>query len=661
MEDRVIYGNLQIPSMIKRAWSCFVDSGKITEDINPSVAASWQKCKNYGVDPRKPSPVPLDYKLLEKRRSACRELLDITVPLMEKLFILVKDSADIMTLHDREGYLVYFAAQENAFTSWEYCCQVSGMRWSDDTIGTTSVSIAMATDAPAQVIGAEHYYEGQHTVSCYAAPIHDNTGVIIGFLNITCPLEKSNEYLLALISYGAFSIENQLGLQNAYGMIDQTLEMITEALLIFDHRFRVIQGSTYFCELFSVSHRDLIGMDIYSILDIPDLKNRILESDGAFSFSEVNCRLPGRMIPCSLKVTPMRKASKLIGVILLFQESRVINKMVNMIAGNKARYTFGDIITADPQILQIMNLMKNIAATDEGILIEGESGTGKELFAHALHSCSNRKNSPFIVVNCASLPRDLMESELFGYEKGAFTGALTGGNPGKFELANGGTIFLDEIGELPIEIQSKLLRVLDNHRISRIGGRAERLLDIRIIAATNRNLAIEVQKRCFREDLYYRLNIFKFHIPALRERKKDIPILVHYFVNQLNQKGNTYFKQVSPDFIEELQTYSWPGNVRELQNIVVRSFYCCDRKIIDRRYLVEYMSSEQKENFENKADIETAPAASFEDIKRQYLVQAIRDQGGSVMAAAEKLGISKATIYRHIHKYDINLKELLQT
>jgi transcriptional regulator with PAS, ATPase and Fis domain len=254
---------------------------------------------------------------------------------------------------------------------------------------------------------------------------------------------------------------------------------------------------------------------------------------------------------------------------------------------------------------------------------------------------------------------------LFGYEKGAFTGALNDGHSGKFELAHGGTIFLDEIGELPIEIQSKLLRILDTHRVMRIGGKAEKLLDIRIIVATNRDLLQEVKTQRFREDLYYRLNIFKFSIPPLRNRPGDITMLVNHFVEQLNEKENhIHPKSISEEFLRALRKHSWPGNVRELQNVVVRAYYCCGtRTVIGRECLADnFLYQQDTERVEESARFDgaskTVSYQSLRQLERQYLVQTIQEQGGNVMAAAKKLGMSKATIYRHIHKYAIDLKTL---
>lgn len=240
---------------------------------------------------------------------------------------------------------------------------------------------------------------------------------------------------------------------------------------------------------------------------------------------------------------PVKLQDSIIGAIISIRDTRHIHKLVNNVVGYKASYTFDDIITKNQKMKSIIELAKKASESDCSILIDGNSGTGKELFAQAIHNHSNRCHGPFVAVNCAAIPRELVESELFGYEKGAFTGASKGGYPGKFELADGGTIFLDEIGELPLDIQSKLLRVLDNLKIMRVGGTHEKKIDIRVLAATNRNLSEEVSNKNFRGDLYYRLNVINVHLIPLKDRVEDVEALTNCFVDKLNIKNPGNFKK----------------------------------------------------------------------------------------------------------------------
>lgn len=331
--------------------------------------------------------------------------------------------------------------------------------------------------------------------------------------------------------------------------------------------------------------------------------------------------------------------------------------------GYKAVYDFDDIITKDNKMNKIIEYAKKAAYTDCNILLEGASGTGKEVFAQAIHKHSKRPNGPFVAINCAAIPKELIESELFGYEKGAFTGACKDGYAGKFELASGGTLFLDEIGELPLELQSKLLRVLDNRKIVRVGGIYERDLDVRIISATNRTLSSEVNKKNFRNDLYYRLNVISIHLMQLKDRKDDIELFMSYFIDKLNYNNGPKIKKVSDTYIKRIREYNWPGNIREIRNVVERSYYLCDGDTITDEYLpnniLQYKAKEDKadkkvEYAVNKKILN--PVIPFEDVERECILNAILYCEGNITKAAELLKIGRATIYRKIQKYNLHEK-----
>jgi len=286
--------------------------------------------------------------------------------------------------------------------------------------------------------------------------------------------------------------------------------------------------------------------------------------------------------------------------------------------------------------------------------IEGPSGTGKELLVQSIHNASHRKNGPFIAVNCAALPMELVESELFGYEKGSFTGALSTGKAGKFELADGGTIFLDEIGEMPLDMQGKLLRVLDSHKIARIGGKTEKLLNIRVIAATNRDLKEEVKNKNFREDLYYRLNVLYFKLPSLAERRVDIPYLVQHFLNRLNLENPNKQVDIDDNAMKLLSMYDWPGNIRELQNCIYRAYYICKDNLITTSDLPENI-----QEINNNLDFNSTTSDIFEQTERALIVEALKQAKGKVSVACEKTGIPKTTMYRKIKAYKIHKSEYI--
>jgi DNA-binding NtrC family response regulator/ABC-type branched-subunit amino acid transport system substrate-binding protein len=336
---------------------------------------------------------------------------------------------------------------------------------------------------------------------------------------------------------------------------------------------------------------------------------------------------------------------------------------------------FRSLVGANEKFVKCIHLAKIAARTSSNVLITGETGTGKELFARAIHATSSRKNHPFIPVNCATLPRDLIGSELFGYEEGAFTGAKKGGKAGKFEVANGGTLFLDEIGDMPNDMQAHLLRAIEEREIYKIGGTEPIRLDVRLIAATNKDLLQEATKGgTFRRDLYYRLNVFHINLPNLCDRIDDIHLLADYFLHHLCCKNAT-IKEFAPETLKVLESYSWPGNVRELSNLTERSFYLSmDSKVIRCDHLPDYIINPQPEPEKDKIYKYSTPIGNFDSRylvpthgfpksvvpirknEEQYLKQILSRCGYNISRTASLLGISRSTLYRKISRYKIKIK-----
>ncbi|MCL2318779.1 MAG: sigma 54-interacting transcriptional regulator [Treponema sp.] len=309
------------------------------------------------------------------------------------------------------------------------------------------------------------------------------------------------------------------------------------------------------------------------------------------------------------------------------------------------------IIGTGSAMRRVYETILQVAPSDATVLILGESGTGKELAAAELHRLSRRAEAPLIKVGCAALPESVIESELFGHEKGAFTGALSL-RKGRFELAQGGTIFLDEIGEIPPQVQVKLLRVLQERELERVGGSTPIKVDVRIIAATNRNLEDEVKAGRFREDLYYRLNVFPIQIPPLRERKSDITLLADHFAEKYAQKNNKIIKRISTPAIDLLTSYSWPGNVRELENCMERAVILSTDMVIHSYHLPPTLQSAVSTNTEPAATLE----AALSRLEKELIVEALKISGGNMAAAARSLGITERQMGLRVHHYGIRAK-----
>ena len=321
------------------------------------------------------------------------------------------------------------------------------------------------------------------------------------------------------------------------------------------------------------------------------------------------------------------------------------------------RYTFQDMVSKNPQMHRVFDLIKKVSSTKSNVLIIGETGTGKELIARAIHNLSNRRDKPFIPVDCASLTESLLESELFGHIKGAFTGAISD-KKGLLEAANGGTVFLDEIGHISLSIQTKLLRVLQDGVIKRVGDTTFKKVDVRIISATNEDLEGLVKEKKFREDLYYRLNVVPVVLPPLRERKEDIPLLVEYFINKYNSLEKKNLKGINSDALKLLMNYSWPGNIRELENIVHRAVVMEKSEYIRVEDLPselrEVKTAEERDLCIRSSDFRKARRLAIEAFEKRFLIEALKRNKGNVSRTAKEINLDRRNLQRKLKFYKIN-------
>ncbi len=333
-----------------------------------------------------------------------------------------------------------------------------------------------------------------------------------------------------------------------------------------------------------------------------------------------------------------------------------VSRLQNQLRG---KYEHVNIIGNSPKMKEVYRALDRVIESDVTVIIRGESGTGKELLARAIHFNGPRKDGPFVAVNCAAIPESLLESELFGHERGSFTGAVAR-RVGKFEQAHRGTLFLDEIGEMSRATQAKILRVLQEKRIERIGSTKSIPVDVRVISATNKNLEEEVKKGRFREDLYYRISVYPIHLPPLRERREDIPQLVAHFLQKFNKKLRRKIKRVSDRALEHLMNYRWPGNVRELENVMERSMLNCSGEVLLPEHLPITVTAYEMEALNNgfRIDFQRAIALakeipSWEDVEREVCRLALKLTNHNISEAASRLGIGRTTLYRKLKKYNL--------
>ncbi|MCG7337215.1 sigma 54-interacting transcriptional regulator [Sporosarcina sp. ACRSM] len=432
----------------------------------------------------------------------------------------------------------------------------------------------------------------------------------------------------------------------------QISDVVKEGYFTINQYGEVMYLNTFGAKILGIKDpSEVEGTPLSTMIDFHEQLFSVIQTGKGWIDKEFFISSKGKMqrhlILSAIPIIDDRK--RLVGAIFPFREMKTLRNMVADYVGKKGLFQFADILYTSKKMENLIQLSKAAAITESSILIEGESGTGKELLAQAIHSHSNRKQNPFIVIDCSSIPRDLAESELFGYVEGAFTGARKGGKLGKFELANEGTVFLDEIGELPLELQAKLLRVIQSRTIMRVGGTDEIPIDFRVIAATNRNLEQEVNDGNFRLDLFYRLNVLHLTVPPLRDRPEDINVLAHNMLEKIARKRNKSAPSISPEIMNVLQTYSWTGNIRELENVMERCYLLAEDRIewehLPDRLLKERQTKRLYGNMYR--------GNLLQENEYELIAKMLEQTNGNKSLTAEKLGISRSTLYDKLRRYNI--------
>jgi PAS domain S-box-containing protein len=406
-------------------------------------------------------------------------------------------------------------------------------------------------------------------------------------------------------------------------------------------------------EITGFSNREAIGHHCFDVFraDICQsrcaLKETLKTKQEIINLPATILRKGGQKVPISVSTAVLKnERGQIIGGVETFRDLSAIEELKKELS---QKYTLGDIISKNHLIHDLFNILPNIAESESTVLIQGASGTGKELFAKAIHNLSQRKAKPFVKVNCGALPDTLLESELFGYVKGAFTDAKKD-KPGRFALANGGTIFLDEVGDMSPSLQVKLLRVLQEKEYEPLGATDPRKTDVRVIAATNKDLSTLVKEAKFRDDLYYRLNVVKIDLPPLSQRREDIPILIDAFIQKFNAKMGKQITGVSDQAVRLLLNYDYPGNVRELENIIEHAFVLCGSDRIDLNCLPKELTEGQEEMPPSSPLKEEMP---FRKAEAEIIERTLKKHGGNRAKTARELGIERTTLWRKIRKYKL--------
>lgn len=477
-------------------------------------------------------------------------------------------------------------------------------------------------------------------------------------------LARQNEILGFLEQMGQLIVytvaEKEIGqrLLQTMGELQATINSVHYGIVTCDARGKVTHCNNPASSLLGLTEEKIVGQDICTMLPRCTTISKVLERKENAWEQEWKGNVQGRWVHFVISGQPILGPSgSADGGVFVLQDIKGVHRLVHQISGQEIEYTLDDIIGVSSEVEVLRQQIAAIAPSSSTVLITGESGTGKELVARALHALSPRRHKPFVAINCCAIPDTLLESELFGYEEGAFTGAKRGGKAGKFELANGGTLFLDEIGDMPMYLQAKLLRVLQERAIERIGGAHPVPLEVRVIAATNQDLEAKIRNNEFREDLFYRINVIPLFIPPLRERKSDILPLASHFMRKYQKILRKHIQGIAPEFQETILEYEWPGNVRELENAVEYAVNVETGPVLTRNSLPQRIRDAigQSNNGLLPAG-DLSIERQVKSLETKLVRQAVQRYGldcDGKAQAAKALGVSRATFYRKLKEAGI--------
>jgi len=641
---------------ILREWKKFMNSMPVDPAvIHPYLIASWERSRNYGITQEMKDYPRISSGELVNRIHENRKMLSIAVPYMKKIIGFMNDPESIILITDKNGIVLeLFGSDEMKKID---SSPKLGSRLLEQNIGTNGVGTAIVENRTLDIWAGEHFLEDLHFWYSSADTIHDSQGKIIGCLCLVCRWDLVNTHTLGMVGGVSGAIERQYQLEETLaGKIleikkqQAIVESINEGIIVIDAEERITGLNPQAKLMLDLDNRDYSGRSIYEIILSGVNFFKIMTGGTNIYDRETTLKLKSKLFHCTMSTSLIQSEGSVNGMVITIRESKALHQLAGKIAGSRAYISFSDIIGNSSAIQEAIKVAKTAGKSKSNVLLLGESGTGKELFAQSIHNHSDRANSSFVAVNCGAIPRDLVESELFGYEGGAFTGSRKEGRPGKFELADEGTIFLDEIGDMPLDAQVNLLRVLQNSEVVRVGGTYPKKINVRVIAATNHDLKKAVEHKTFRDDLYYRLNVLSITIPPLRERVEDISSLANHFARKTAHNLNKTITEITPKAMFMLEKYGWPGNIRELENVVERAVNIMESAVITPLELPDYIRNSSVE----------VPALEPQSLKaREYeiIVSMLSETAGNLRETAKRLGIARGTLYKKITKYGIGAEK----
>ncbi len=612
---------------MSRHWESFLATGAVPDArVRATILNSWRRCRERGIDPLsfKAPTAPIDGDGVDER------LIRVASGVLQSVASSLQLTRHLIAIFDAQGRILEVDGDPQVVARAMDVNIVKGGVWAEDRVGTNGIGTSLTEGRPVQVFATEHFCAGWQDWTCSAAPIRDPvSGATVGGVNISSYRSPDHLHTLGFTTALAQAMEKDLqalalrrraALLEAFGLYSAGRP--SDGVVAIDQDGRLVAANPAARSILAAGEGRRLVAGWAAAAGAAMRHGRPVEQE---------VQGPGRRRTASLwhPVRVEGMAAGAVGILPLPAPPRAAR------APESEWEAWKGAPTRSPRMKQALALARRAAESELPVLILGETGTGKELVARAIHRGSRRNDGPFVAVNCGALAPELVVSELFGYEPGAFTGAARTGSAGKFEQADGGTLFLDEVNDLPPHAQVALLRALEDGEITRVGGRRPLRVDVRVVAATNRDLHALVQDGRFREDLYFRLNAVELVLPPLRERAEDIPLMVAHFLRRAGRPD----VRVSEEAMAALRGYRWPGNVRELWNAIRRALLVQQDGVISPRCLPDRIFAP------------TSPApVGWDEAKERAVMAAVEKAQGNVAAAARFLGVSRGTVYRYLNR-----------
>ncbi|HEB32749.1 MAG TPA: sigma-54-dependent Fis family transcriptional regulator [Spirochaetes bacterium] len=652
---------LQREKQLKHAWKKFMEEEIIeTNIVRPVIADSWKRCRAGELDSYSKNPPNLGPGEVKELINHNQHFIDISRPIMKMIGDMIKGTGFMVYLYDRDGYILKFITDKTMLSKAKELGNVIGGNRAEQNAGTNAIGLALLTGSPIQIVGPEHYNKNLHCLVCSAAPVRDPSGCIIGVINIHGNYKLLHKHTLGTAVGIANAVEralltddkiNELTTTNKF--LNTLIDSISNGLIAINREGNIINVNSIGGKILGLKPESLVDKPVDDVMTADFSLTDVLKSRKVMVDKNVFVKPFGSNEKYQYLVTTRPfddHEGQLQGAIAVFSEMERVHKLIGGIIGAKARFDFSSIVGNNAKLISAINMAKVASVSSCKILLYGESGTGKEVFAQAIHNNSSRSDKPFIAVNCAAIPRDLVESELFGYDDGAFTGARRGGRPGKFELASDGTLYLDEIDSMSFEAQPKLLRVLETNQVMRVGGSKFIPVNVRIISSAKKDLMTAVREGTFREDLFYRLNMTTIKIVPLRERRDDLPVLIEYFLTKIGSRLGESKIDIGKEVMKVLSDYDWSGNIRELENVIENAILLSQGNAITLDVLPERIRQGSP-----NSPVNEITSSSLENAEKKMIINVLHESYGNISKASRVLEIDRTTLYRKMKKHMITI------